>query len=176
MPPTVEAEDTTLTTGGDENTGLSSESKVSYECPDNDRRAVQPEGTRTDEEALEKELKAEQDFILEFEGGKLGIAAKGDSAADNGHERGRQEEQEEEEEEEEMTQERLQSLLEDIKLEGGSEDEEMTEERVNEILNQVRQAEKDLCSVPGWCSEMSSVKVEPATPGHAELKRPQEDR
>ncbi|XP_076008051.1 uncharacterized protein LOC143002019 isoform X3 [Genypterus blacodes] len=151
VPPTVEAEDTTLTIK------RSSESKVSYKCPDNDRRAVEQEGKGTDDEALEKELKAEED---------------------NGYHRGRQEEaaeEEEEEEEEEMTHERLRSLLEDIRLEGGLEDEEMTEERVNEILNQVRQAEKDLCSVPGWCSETSDLKVEPATPGHAELSRPQED-
>uniref|UniRef100_A0A673B242 Ankyrin 3 n=1 Tax=Sphaeramia orbicularis TaxID=375764 RepID=A0A673B242_9TELE len=75
--------------------------------------------------------------------------------------------EEEEEEEEEMTQERLQSLLEDIKQEGGLEDEEMTEERVNAILEQVRQAEKDMCSVPGWRSETSSTVVESAAPGHS---------
>ncbi|XP_071374431.1 LOW QUALITY PROTEIN: ankyrin-3-like [Centroberyx affinis] len=118
-PPTVVAEDTSLASG---------ERTVSYEWPDNERRA--------------------------------GVSARGDAASDTG---GREEE---EEEEEEMTQERLQSLLEDIKLEGGSEDEEMTEERVNAILNQVRQAEKEMCSVPGWRSEMSSVVVEPPSPGH----------
>lgn len=65
--------------------------------------------------------------------------------------------QPEEEEEEEMTQERLRSLLEDIKLEGGLEDVEMTEEGVKAILEQVLQAEKDVCSVPGWRSETSVV-------------------
>ncbi|XP_028331436.1 ankyrin-3-like isoform X30 [Gouania willdenowi] len=64
-----------------------------------------------------------------------------------------QKEEEEEEEEEEMTLERLQSLLEDIKLEGGEDEEEMTEEKVKVILQQVRQAEKDMCSVPGWRGE-----------------------
>ncbi|XP_037836661.1 ankyrin-3 isoform X4 [Kryptolebias marmoratus] len=63
----------------------------------------------------------------------------------------------EEEEEEEMTQEKLKSLLEDIKLEGGMEEEEMTEEKVNAILEQVRQAEKDMSSVPGWRSEASAA-------------------
>ncbi|MED6277426.1 hypothetical protein CHARACLAT_013401 [Characodon lateralis] len=65
------------------------------------------------------------------------------------------------EEEEEMTQERLRSLLEDIQLEGGVEEEEMTEEKVNAILEQVRQAEKNISSVPGWRTEMSG-----ATAGH----------
>lgn len=73
--------------------------------------------------------------------------------------------EEEEEEEEEMTQERLQSLLEDIKLEGGLEDVEMTEEGVKAILEQVRQAEKDVCSVPGWRSETSGVVVRATGPG-----------
>ncbi|KAJ8284815.1 hypothetical protein COCON_G00036650 [Conger conger] len=71
------------------------------------------------------------------------------------------------EEEEEMTRERLQSLLEDVKLEEGSEGEEMTEERVQAILCQVEQAEKDMCSIPGWHSETSSVNVEPPTPGRS---------
>uniref|UniRef100_A0AAQ6AKL2 Ankyrin 3 n=1 Tax=Amphiprion ocellaris TaxID=80972 RepID=A0AAQ6AKL2_AMPOC len=48
-------------------------------------------------------------------------------------------------------------IVEDIKLEGGVEEEEMTEERVNAILEQVRQAEKDVCSVPGWRSEESAA-------------------
>uniref|UniRef100_A0A672ISQ8 Ankyrin 3 n=1 Tax=Salarias fasciatus TaxID=181472 RepID=A0A672ISQ8_SALFA len=69
------------------------------------------------------------------------------------------------EEDEEMTPERLQSLLDDIQLEGGAEeDEEMTEERVNAILQQVRQAERDLCSVPGW-SETAAASGEAAAPG-----------
>ncbi|XP_054898816.1 ankyrin-3-like isoform X8 [Poeciliopsis prolifica] len=66
------------------------------------------------------------------------------------------------EEEEEMTQERLRSLLEDIQLEGGMEEEEMTEERVNAILEQVRQAEKNISSVPGWRTETTG-----ATAGHS---------
>lgn len=65
------------------------------------------------------------------------------------------------EEEEEMTQERLRSLLEDIQLEGDVEEEEMTEERVNAILEQVRQAEKNISSVPGWRTETPG-----ATAGH----------
>ncbi|XP_045924580.1 ankyrin-3-like [Micropterus dolomieu] len=88
---------------------------------------------------------------------------KEDAALDTGHGNGRQEE----EEEEEMSLERLQSLLEDIKLEGGLEDEEMTEERVNAILEQVRQAEKEMCSVPGWRSETSDAIVESAAPGRS---------
>ncbi|KAM8889746.1 ankyrin-3-like isoform 6-T6 [Synchiropus picturatus] len=75
----------------------------------------------------------------------------------------------EEEEEEEMTQERLQSLLEDIHLEGGLEDEEITEERVNAILEQVRQAEQELSSVPGWKGETSSESAKPCQgPGSEE--------
>lgn len=66
------------------------------------------------------------------------------------------------EEEEEMTQERLRSLLEDIQLEGDVEEEEMTEERVNVILEQVRQAEKNISSVPGWRTETPG-----ATAGHS---------
>ncbi|XP_035998038.1 ankyrin-3-like isoform X13 [Fundulus heteroclitus] len=66
------------------------------------------------------------------------------------------------EKEEEMTQERLRSLLEDIQLEGGVEEEEMTEERVNAILEQVRQAEQNISSVPGWRTETSG-----ATAGHS---------
>ncbi|KAG8008768.1 Ankyrin-3, partial [Nibea albiflora] len=78
-----------------------------------------------------------------------------------GHGNGRQED------DEEMTQERLQSLLEDINLEGGLEDMEMTEEGVMAILEQVRQAEKDVCSVPGWRSETSGGIVESAASGHS---------
>ncbi|XP_078146817.1 uncharacterized protein LOC139914419 [Centroberyx gerrardi] len=170
-PPTVVAEDTSLTSGGrgsqyegsmEEDAGLSRERTVSYEWPDNERRAVAGGrlGTEEQAEALETEVKAGQGVVSEGQAGNQGVSARGDAASDTG---GREEE---EEEEEEMTQERLQSLLEDIKLEGGSEDEEMTEERVNAILNQVRQAEKEMCSVPGWRSEMSSVAVEPPSPGH----------
>ncbi|KAM3842594.1 ankyrin-3-like, partial [Diretmus argenteus] len=172
--PTVVAEDTSVASGGrgsqcdgstEEHTPLTRESVVSYEWPDNERRAVEGgrRGTEEEAETLEKELKTELDVVLEGQ-----VGTRGDSASDIGHEGGRQEE--EDEEEEEMTQERLQSLLEDIKLEGGSEDEEMTEERVNAILNQVRQAEKDMCSVPGWRSETSSVVVEPPTPGTEGLR------
>uniref|UniRef100_A0AAV2LK23 Ankyrin 3 n=1 Tax=Knipowitschia caucasica TaxID=637954 RepID=A0AAV2LK23_KNICA len=99
---------------------LRREVTVSYESPDNDRRAVE---TKQD-------------------GGVLIL--------DNKKER------KEEEEEEEMTTERIQSLLEDIRLEGGLEDEEMTEERVNAILEQVRQAERDISSVSGWQGAESS--------------------
>ncbi|XP_053716068.1 ankyrin-3-like isoform X7 [Synchiropus splendidus] len=80
--------------------------------------------------------------------------------------------QKEEEEEEEMTQERLQSLLEDIHLEGGLEDEEITEERVNAILEQVRQAEQELSSVPGWKGETSSESAKPCQGPGAEEGSP----
>lgn len=127
------------------------EGPLSYERPDNDRTAVEQLGKGADEhaEALDTEVKAGRGVVLE------------DAASGAGHGNGRQEE-DEEEEEEEMTQERLQSLLEDINREGGLEGEEMTEERMNEILEQVRQAEKDVCSVPGWRSETSGAIVESA--------------
>uniref|UniRef100_A0A3Q1J4Z8 Ankyrin 3 n=1 Tax=Anabas testudineus TaxID=64144 RepID=A0A3Q1J4Z8_ANATE len=115
---------------------------VSYDWPDNDRRAVEKSGKETEE------LKAEQDVALQRN-------QREDAALDVGNGNGR--EGEEEEEEEEMTQERLLSLLEDIKLEGGLEDEEMTEERVNAILEQVRQAEKVVSSPTGWRSETSGA-------------------
>ncbi|KAI3365504.1 hypothetical protein L3Q82_010580 [Scortum barcoo] len=158
-PPIAGAEDTAFAlergTSEEEKTGL-----ASYERPDNDRRAVEKSGKGTDRhyEALERELTTGQGVVLEHQGGNQ----KGDAASGTGHGNGRQEE--EEEEEEEMTQERLQSLLEDIKLEGGLEDEEMTVERVNAILEQVQQAEKDVCSVPGWRSETSG---ESSGPGHS---------
>ncbi len=136
----------------EEKTGL-----VSYERPENDRRAVEKSGKGTDVHA-EEELNAGQGVVLERQGGNQ----KEDAASGTGHGNGRQEE-----EEEEMTEERLRSLLEDIKLEGGLEDEEMTEERVNAILEQVRQAEKDVCSVPGWRSETSGEIAESAAPGHS---------
>ncbi|XP_041818033.1 ankyrin-3-like isoform X3 [Chelmon rostratus] len=153
-PPIVGAEDTTLTTeetGTEEKTGL-----VSYQRPDNDRRSVEQsgKGTAGNAEALETELKAGQDVVPEHQGEN--------QKEDTSHRNGKQEE---EEEEEEMTQERLQSLLEDINLEGGLEDVEMTEEGVIAILEQVRQAEKDMCSVPGWRSETSGA-IESAAPGH----------
>ncbi|XP_034148610.1 ankyrin-3 isoform X9 [Esox lucius] len=59
------------------------------------------------------------------------------------------------------------SLLEDIHLEEGSEEKEMTEARVQGILSEVQQAEKDMCSLPGWHSETSSINVEPPTPGRS---------
>lgn len=114
-----------------EDTALSTEER---EAPDNDRRAVEKFRKGPDECAEEESR----------EGGTP------DSHHGNGLQQG-------EEEEEEMTQERLRSLLEDIKLEGGLEDVEMTEEGVKAILEQVRQAEKDVCSVPGWRSETSSA-------------------
>lgn len=67
--------------------------------------------------------------------------------------------------------EKIRSLLEDIKLEeGGSGDEEMTEERVNAILDQVRQAEKDMCSVPGWQSDKTAT----SSPAATEAPKPQD--
>lgn len=127
-----------------EERGTSAEEKTgsaSYERLENDRQAAEKSGKVTDEEASE------------HRGGNL----KEDAAASHGN--GRKDDVEEEEEEEEMTQERLQSLLEDLKLEGGLEDVEMTEEGVKAILEQVRQAEKEMCSVPGWRGETA------ATPG-----------
>ncbi|XP_056285792.1 ankyrin-3-like isoform X25 [Pseudoliparis swirei] len=146
QPPMAGAEDTTLIAGErgmpkEEETGLDYS-----ERPDNDRRAVEQLGKGTDEraEALEKETSAGQGVGLERQGE--------DAASDTGRREG-----EEEEEEEEMTAERLQSLLDDIKQEGGSEDEEMTEERMNAILQQLHQAEKDVCSVPDWRCETSGA-------------------
>ncbi|XP_078019187.1 ankyrin-3-like isoform X21 [Epinephelus lanceolatus] len=153
QPPVVGAEDTALTAGErakEEKTGL-----VYYERPDNDRRAVSGKGTDGHAEAVEKELKAGQGVVLEHQGET--------AASDAGHGNGKHEE----EEEEEMTPERLQSLLEDIKQEGGLEDEEMTEERMNAILEQLQQAEKDMCSVPGWRSETSGASVDSAAPGQS---------
>lgn len=138
-PPIVGAEDTTLSTGEREEKMMG---QASYEGPDNDRRAAEKTENGTEE------LKAGQ---------------KEDAASDTDNGKRR----EEEIEEEEMTQERLQSLLEDIKLEGGLEDEEMTEERVNAILEQVRQAEKEVCSVPGWRSETSGAIAESTAAGHS---------
>lgn len=157
-PSIVVAEDTTFT---DNETGKRTEEKrelASYETPDNDRRAV--EKSRKETVVLsEEELKARRGHGFgEHRGGNQKEAAVSDSYG-NGR-------QEEEEEEEEMTQERLQSLLQDINLEGGLEDVEMTEEGVKAILDQVRQAEKDLCSVAGWKSETSGGIAELAAPGH----------
>lgn len=124
-----------------EDTALSTEEREApFETPDNDRRVVEKFRKGAEEEPRE--------------GG----------TPESHHGNGLQQGEEEEEEEEEMTQERLQSLLEDIKLEGGLEDVEMTEEGVKAILEQVRQAEKDVCSVPGWRSETSSA-VQATGPG-----------
>ncbi|XP_010785950.1 ankyrin-3-like, partial [Notothenia coriiceps] len=157
QPPIVGAEDTALTSGEveiskEEKTGL-----VYYDRPDNDRRAVEQSGKGPQgyAEALKEELKAEEQGVLERQGE--------DAASETPQGNGRHEE--EEEEEEEMTPARLQSLLNDIKLEGGLEDEEMTEERMNAILDQLHQAEKDLCSVPGWRNETSGATAELAAPG-----------
>uniref|UniRef100_A0A8C9Z4B0 Ankyrin 3 n=1 Tax=Sander lucioperca TaxID=283035 RepID=A0A8C9Z4B0_SANLU len=145
QPPIVGAEDTALTT---EERGMSKEENtrlVYYERVDNDRRAVEQSGKGTNghAEPLEKEPQAVQGVILERQGEK--------AACDT---------------EEEMTPERLQSLLEDIKQEGGSEDEEMTEERMNAILEQLHQAKKDVCSVPGLRCETSGAIIESAARGH----------
>ncbi|XP_034716826.1 ankyrin-3-like isoform X42 [Etheostoma cragini] len=155
-PPIVGAEDTALTT---EERGMSEEKNtrlVYYERVDNDRRAVEQSGKGTNghAEALEKEPQAVKGVILDRQGGK--------AACDTAHGNARQEE----EEEEEMTQERLQSLLEDIKQEGGLDDEEMTEERMNAILEQLQQAKKDVCSVPGLRCETSGAIIESAARGH----------
>ncbi|XP_029688624.1 ankyrin-3-like isoform X24 [Takifugu rubripes] len=125
--PIIQAEDTAL--GGEAREEAAR--LAACERPDNDRRAAEKFRKGADERAEGVE-----------EGGASG------SRHGNGLE---------EEEEEEMTQERLQSLLEDLKLEGGLDDVEMTEEGVRAILEQVRQAEKDVCSVPGWRSETSSL-------------------
>uniref|UniRef100_A0A672ISJ8 Ankyrin 3 n=1 Tax=Salarias fasciatus TaxID=181472 RepID=A0A672ISJ8_SALFA len=113
-------------------------------APDNDRRAAERSGGGAEAEPAEG-----RGLALKRQVGNLK-----DEAASDGRE-----------EDEEMTPERLQSLLDDIQLEGGAEeDEEMTEERVNAILQQVRQAERDLCSVPGW-SETAAASGEAAAPG-----------
>ena len=146
-PPIVGAEDTTLTAREtlEEKTGV-----ASYERPGNDRRTVEKPGNGAE---------TGQDVALE---GNQEACAASDGLFGNGG-------QDEEEEEEEMTQERLQSLLEDIKLEGGLEDdEEMTEERVNAILEQVRQAEQVVCSVPGWRGETSDATAESSAQHGAE--------
>ncbi|XP_059180383.1 ankyrin-3-like isoform X2 [Centropristis striata] len=155
QPPIVGAEDTTLTAGErekEEKTG-----PVYYERPENDRRAVEQSVKGSDQHAedLEEELKAGQGVVLECQGEE----AAPEPAQGNGRH------EEVEEEEEEMTSERLQSLLDDIKQEGGLEDEEMTEERINEILEQLQQGDKDVCSVPGWKGETSGATVESAAPG-----------
>lgn len=160
-PSIVVAEDTTLMeneTGGctEEKRGM-----ASYETPDNDRRAVEKFRKETEGhvELSAEELKARQGHGFgEHRGGNQ----KEDAVSDTSYGNGRREE----EVEEEMTQERLQSLLQDINLEGGLEDMEMTEEGVKAILEQVRQAEKDLCSVAGWKSETSGGIAELAAPGH----------
>ncbi|XP_076014865.1 uncharacterized protein ank3a isoform X3 [Genypterus blacodes] len=72
--------------------------------------------------------------------------------------------------EREMTGEPSSSPLEEVKKEEGSEEEEESEElskdRVQEILDRIAQTEKDICSLPGWHSDSSSV-VEPPTPGRS---------
>ncbi|XP_036841813.1 ankyrin-3 isoform X22 [Oncorhynchus mykiss] len=131
---------------------------------------------------------AEEGTKVRVEGGKVGV--EGGKAVDNGAEvveeggaylspqawaeaLGEQgvsgSTEEEDGDEDEKTEDKLKSLLEDIHLEEGSEeeDEEMTEARVQEILSQVQQAEKDVCSLPGWHSDTSSVNVEPPTPGRS---------
>nr|XP_054605337.1 ankyrin-3 isoform X24 [Nothobranchius furzeri] len=134
-PPIVGPEDTALIGG---------ERGMSVEMPDNDRRAL--------EQFVQKEeVIVEQRNSLENRSAKLKENVALHTGSGNG--RGK---------EEEMTQEKLRSLLEELKLEGGMEEEEMTEEKVNAILEQVRQAEKDMSSVPGWRSEMSSGAVDSA--------------
>lgn len=129
-----------------------------HERPDNDRRVVEKfrQGTHELAEGVEKGLKAERGGVLE---------PRREDGTSGGHHGNGLQQEDEEEEEEEMTQERLQSLLEDIKLEGGLDDLEMTEEGVKAILEQVRQAEKDVCSVPGWRSETPGAVVQATGPG-----------
>lgn len=153
--PIIQAEDTALSGEEREETARA----VPQEGPENDRRAVEKfrKGTEEQAEGVGKEPKAERDDGPE--------PHREDGTPGGHHRNGLQ--QEEEEEDEEMTQERLRSLLEDIKLEGGLDDVEMTEEGVRAILEQVRQAERDVCSVPGWRSEASSCTVVQTTgPGH----------
>ncbi|XP_034050589.1 ankyrin-3-like isoform X3 [Thalassophryne amazonica] len=137
-PPIVEVEDTALISNGKtsrRDVSVEEKTVLSREGPDNERRG-------------------KLDF--ESQGGRQVIPAAPDAGRGDGQE---------DEEEEEMTQERLQSLLEDIQQEGGLDDEEITEERVKAILQQVQQAEKDVCSVPGWRTEMSGVTNEAAALG-----------
>ncbi|XP_030234203.1 ankyrin-3 isoform X3 [Gadus morhua] len=96
-----------------------------------------------------------------------------ESDSNEEEENGRVDEVASEEVSEDVSEEALGSLAEEVKG-GGSEEEEeeegeeMTEARVQEILRQVEQAEKDLrCSLPGWHSDTSSVRVEPPTPGRS---------
>ncbi|NXL91215.1 ANK3 protein, partial [Alectura lathami] len=65
---------------------------------------------------------------------------------------------------EEMTEEKFKSLFEDIHLEEGAESEEMTEEKVWSILRGVQQAEREMSSITGWQTDLSSV-TEPPTSG-----------
>ncbi|KAK7919357.1 hypothetical protein WMY93_010641 [Mugilogobius chulae] len=74
-----------------------------------------------------------------------------------------------------MTEERIQTLLEDIKLEGGLEDQEMTEERVNAILEQVRQAERNMSSVSGW-QEAEASGAAAVSVGQPDSAGPEEGR
>ncbi|KAM9559449.1 ankyrin-3-like isoform 21-T22 [Salvelinus alpinus] len=112
------------------------------------------------------EVAEEGDNKMVLEGGKEpenGAEALGEQGVSGSTE-------EKDGDENEMTEDKLKSLLEDIHLEEGSEEEEgeeMTEAKVQEILSQVKQAEKDMCSLPGWHSETFSVNVEPPTPGRS---------
>lgn len=76
--------------------------------------------------------------------------------------------EEEEEADNEIPNEALRSPLGEVKTKEGSEekeeDKETTEARVQESFNQ---AKKDMCSLPGWHSDSSSVNVEPPTPGRS---------
>lgn len=155
--PIIQAEDTALSGEEREETARA----APQERPENDRRAVEKFRKGTQGEGVGKEPKAERDD---------GSEPRMEDGTPGGHHRNGLQ-QEEEEEDEEMTQERLRSLLEDIKLEGGLDDVEMTEEGVRAILEQVRQAERDVCSVPGWRSEASGGVVVQATgPGHTPAK------
>ncbi|XP_037319643.2 ankyrin-3-like isoform X2 [Pungitius pungitius] len=158
QPPMVNAEDTTLNAGEREASREENTGRVYFERPENDRRTVEQLGKGRDRE----EPRGGQGVVLERQ--------REDAPSATPRRNGKPDEEaaEEEEEEEEMTPERLQSLLDDIKQEGGFEDEEMTEERMNEILRQLHQAEKPLCSVPGWRCETSGAIAESAAAGAEE--------
>ena len=184
QPPTVVEEDTSLDNRRDlgswgpeastgEDTGVSRESVVCDEPRDSEEASRAPEQAAQAEpspqgqgEEIEKEIK---DQGLPVGGPSLSSGPAPDTSdwKENAEEAGQSGSMlvVVEEEEEEMTQERLLSLLEEIKLEEGSEEEEMTEERLNAILAQVQQAEKDMCSIPGWRSDASSNNMETPTPG-----------
>ncbi|CAG06539.1 unnamed protein product [Tetraodon nigroviridis] len=156
--PITEAEDTALS--GEEREDAAR--LEPHQRPENDRRVAEKSRKGTEEKGEE----TERGEVLEAPGE--------DRTSDRRHGNGLQEE--EEEEEEEMSQERLRSLLEDIKLEGGLDDVEMTEEGVRAILEQVRQAEKDVCSLPGWRGQAAGSVALATGPGQTPAEEGSPDR